>query len=82
MVVIAISEFSERGPQFLEIVETVEPQDLFFERAKEALDASVSFWLTNELDLSRFLRQPVKTQNPSNGELSHGIVTQAVHTGV
>ena len=27
------------------------------------------------LDLSRFLRQPVKTQNPSNGELSHGIVS-------
>ena len=27
------------------------------------------------VDLSRFLRQPVKTQNPSNGELSHGIVT-------
>ena len=28
-----------------------------------------------ELDLSRFLRQTVKTQNPSNGELSHGIVS-------
>jgi hypothetical protein len=27
------------------------------------------------LDLSRFLRQPVKTQNSSNGELSHGIVS-------
>ena len=27
------------------------------------------------LELSRFLRQPVKTQNPSNGELSHGIVS-------
>jgi hypothetical protein len=31
------------------------------------------------LDLSPFLRQEVKTQNPSNGELSHGIVSQAVH---
>src|SRR5579872_2501633 len=28
-----------------------------------------------KLDLSRFLRQLVKTQNPSNGELSHGIVS-------
>jgi hypothetical protein len=27
------------------------------------------------VDLSRFLRQPVKTQSPSNGELSHGIVS-------
>jgi hypothetical protein len=27
------------------------------------------------VDLSRFLRQPVKTQNPLNGELSHGIVS-------
>jgi hypothetical protein len=31
------------------------------------------------MDLSPFLRQEVKTQNPSNGELSHGIVSQAVH---
>jgi len=30
---------------------------------------------TISLDLSRFLRQPVKTQNPLNGELSHGIVS-------
>ncbi len=28
-----------------------------------------------KLSLSRFLRQTVKTQNPSNGELSHGIVS-------
>jgi hypothetical protein len=27
------------------------------------------------LDLPPVLRQPVKTQNPSNGELSHGIVS-------
>jgi len=31
--------------------------------------------IRNYLDLSRFLRQPVKTQNSSNGELSHGIVS-------
>jgi hypothetical protein len=30
---------------------------------------------TNSVELSRFLRQTVKTQNPSNGELSHGIVS-------
>ena len=34
------------------------------------------------VDLPLFLRQPVKTQNPTNGELSHGIVTQDVHQGV
>ena len=34
------------------------------------------------MDLSPFLTQTVKTQNPLNGELSHGIVTQDVHQGV
>jgi hypothetical protein len=28
-----------------------------------------------EVDLPPFLTQTVKTQNPSNGELSHGVVT-------
>jgi hypothetical protein len=27
------------------------------------------------MDLPPFLTQTVKTQNPSNGELSHGVVT-------
>src|ERR1044071_1354299 len=35
-----------------------------------------------KMDLSRFLRQPVKTQFSSNGELCHGIVSQAVHQRV
>ena len=35
-----------------------------------------------EVDLPPFLTQMVKTQNPLNGELSHGVVTQAVHEGV
>jgi hypothetical protein len=34
------------------------------------------------MDWSPFLRQTVKTQNPSNGELSHGSFAQAVHAGV
>jgi hypothetical protein len=34
------------------------------------------------LDWPPVLRQTVKTQNPSNGELSHGSNTQAVHAGV
>jgi hypothetical protein len=41
VMVVAISEFTEGGPQFLEIVESAEPQDLFFEGAKEALDTPV-----------------------------------------
>src|ERR1039457_6011322 len=34
------------------------------------------------MDLTPFLTQSVKTQNPLNGELSHGIISQAVHQGV
>src|SRR5438046_5072929 len=34
------------------------------------------------MDLSPILRQTVKTQTSSNGELSHGIITKAVHQGV
>ena len=34
------------------------------------------------VDLSPFLTQTVKTQNPMNGELSPGSVAQAVHQGV
>src|SRR5579883_1135854 len=29
-----------------------------------------------------FLRQPVRTQNPSKGELSHGVVEKDLHQGV
>jgi hypothetical protein len=32
----------------------------------------MALWPT--LDLSPFLTQPVKTQNPSKGELSYGVV--------
>ena len=35
-----------------------------------------------QMDLSPILRQTVKTQTSSNGELSHGIITKAVHQGV
>jgi len=31
------------------------------------------------LELSRILRQPVKTQIPLNGELCHGVVAKNVH---
>src|SRR5215831_14334592 len=36
----------------------------------------------HELDLSPKLKQAVKTQNPSKGELSHGVVEKDVHQGV
>jgi len=32
-----------------------------------------------ELELSRFLRQTVKSQNSMNGELTHGIVSKEVY---
>jgi hypothetical protein len=38
--------------------------------------------LERPVDWSPFLRQTVKTHFSLNGELSHGIVTQAVHAGV
>src|SRR5713101_5582055 len=34
------------------------------------------------VDLPPFLTQPVKTQNPFKGELSHGVVETDVHQGV
>jgi len=36
----------------------------------------------DSVDWSPFLRQTVKTHFSSNGELSHGCFTQAVHAGV
>jgi len=41
--------------------------------AQGGLAAAMS--LLHTLDLPPFLRQTVKTQNPLNGELSHGIVS-------
>src|ERR1035438_1767761 len=38
--------------------------------------------VTTFVDLPPFLTQPVKTQNPSKGELSHGVVEKDVHEGV
>jgi len=35
-----------------------------------------------DMDLPPKMRHLVKTQNPMNGELSHGNVSQAVHEGV
>jgi hypothetical protein len=46
---------------------------LFFEAG--ALSKSID----ERMDLSPFLTQPVKTQNPSKGELSHGVVEKDVH---
>ena len=37
-------------------------------------------FLTDALELPRFLRQIVKTQNSLNGELSHGVVSTKVHS--
>ena len=39
-------------------------------------------FLFDGLDLPPFLTQPVKAQNPSKGELSHGVVEKDVHEGV
>ncbi len=44
--------------------------------------SSFGEWDTSMVDWPPVLRQTVKTQNPSNGEMSHGSNTQAVHAGV
>ena len=38
--------------------------------------------IRGRLEWAPFLRQPVKLQNPLNGEWSHGIVSKEVHQGV
>jgi hypothetical protein len=38
--------------------------------------------INTRLNLPPFLTQPVETQNPSKGELSHGVVEKDVHEGV
>src|SRR5580658_8506128 len=35
-----------------------------------------------DMDLPPFLTQPVKTQNPLKGRMSHGVVEKDVHQGV
>jgi hypothetical protein len=55
---------------------------LFFVLAVSALTPSaLAQQVSGAMDWSPFLRQTVKTHFSSNGELSHGIVTQAVHAG-
>ena len=36
-------------------------------------------WIEVGMELSRFLRRPVKTQIPLNGELCHGVVSTNLH---
>src|ERR1700693_4606729 len=52
--------------------------------ALDGLDPSLRLAITLRvtLDLSPFLTQAVKTQNPFKGELSHGIVEKDIHQGV
>src|SRR5713101_7485822 len=47
-----------------------------------AISLSGNPFLRTQLPLPPFLTQPVKTQNPFKGELSHGIVEKDVHQGV
>jgi hypothetical protein len=40
-----------------------------------AIGSCQSMYHKDDLDLSPYLTQVIKTQNSSNGELSHGVVT-------
>ena len=57
---------------------------MYLYRAVDGKGKTVESYLsrTRDMDWSPFLRQTVKTHISSNGELSHGVVTQAVHAGV
>ena len=48
VLVLAILEFDEGRPQFLQVAEAAYPQKLFFESAKEALNTPIAFRLTDE----------------------------------
>jgi hypothetical protein len=72
-----------------EIITALEPQkatggddNVFWEDALHQLLTNAVELVQLAVDWSPFLRQTVKTHFSSNGELSHGIVTQAVHAGV
>jgi transposase len=54
--------------------------DLLYRKLKDFVLASKV--VGTDVDWPPVLRQTVKTQNPLNGELSHGSNTQAVHAGV
>ena len=41
MVVVAVSKFEQGRPQFLQIPEAADPQELFLQRAEESFDAPV-----------------------------------------
>jgi len=46
--VVELSKFQQRGPQLGHVAEAPDPQKLFFQRAEEAFDASVTLRLPNE----------------------------------
>lgn len=46
--VVALTKFRQRAPQFLHVVEYPDPQQLLFQRANEPFDATVSFRLAHE----------------------------------
>ena len=52
-----------------------------FDELMEFVNDAFAFY-SALMDWSPFLRQTVKTQFSANGELCHGVVTQAVHAGV
>jgi hypothetical protein len=77
----------KKNPAVLRIrrfVPTLDSRDLegFSLEVSDLTDLRVCRVGNCKVDWSPFLRQTVRTHFSSNGELSHGIVTQAVHAGV
>ena len=46
--VVTLTKFRRRAPQFLHVLEYLDPQQLFFQRANEPFNATVTFRLTHE----------------------------------
>jgi hypothetical protein len=57
-------------------------EDADYEGVRARFHATLAEARIPMVDLSPVLRQPVKTQNPSKGELSHGTDPQVVHEGI
>jgi SpoVK/Ycf46/Vps4 family AAA+-type ATPase len=86
---VAIVASASRGLTGADLKSVVEDGKLLFAHDKaneKPLREPEAYFLeaieSVRLDWSPFLRQTVRTHFSSNGELGHGIVTQAVHAGV
>jgi len=71
------SFLADSGEHFVPTIDVLKNRRRIYLVSHEA-DAVVANWPVY-LDLSPFLRQPVKRQYPANGGMEHGIVSTKIH---